>query len=238
MITHERLTEQVARRGGLDGGEKAVRPIRVVLGALTHRLDLPRRRLLREAVPAPERDAAYATVPPAADGFTGLVAEVGRYLHVPPERAYLLARAVVSQVADDEPGLGRELRAHLPDDYAPLFSPPDPYPDRMNRAVEAPAPLGPDELAAELRRRPLWNADGQCIVRAVDLPHDRLPPLLHGVRRAAHDLNHHVDARRTDEGIAFTLRTRSVDAVTRLDLALADRIDAAVASVGSGGRPG
>lgn len=42
----------------------------------------------------------------------------------------------------------------------------------------------------------------------------------------------------TGDGVTFVLYTRSVDAVTALDIELADRIDAAITAVGSGGRPG
>ncbi|GAA4934388.1 DUF2267 domain-containing protein [Streptomyces coeruleoprunus] len=238
MITHERLTEDVARRGHLSGSDETVRVIRVVLGALAHRLDMPQRRRLREAMPGPERDAAQATVPASSSGVTDLLAEVGRHLDAPPERALFLAQAVVSRIAEEDPDLGRELGEHLPDDFAPLFAPPEPHPERAHSAADAPAPLTEEELAAELGRRPQWSSDGRRLTRAVALPEDRFPPLLNAVERAARDVNHRADWKRTDDGMAFTLYTRSVDAVTRLDLELADRIDAAVAAVGSGGHPG
>ncbi|MBT2365671.1 DUF2267 domain-containing protein [Streptomyces sp. ISL-10] len=105
MITHADLTQAVARRAGLADADEAVRVTRVVLGTLAHRLPMPQRRRLRAALPGPEQDAAYATVPAAADDVTGLLAEAGRHLDTPPERALLLARAVVSQIAEAEPGL-------------------------------------------------------------------------------------------------------------------------------------
>ncbi|MGN9795916.1 4a-hydroxytetrahydrobiopterin dehydratase [Streptomyces sp. OZ13] len=87
-------------------------------------------------------------------------------------------------------------------------------------------------------RRPAWSGDTGRLTRTVALPEDRLPPLVDAVRRAGADLSHRADWELTGDGVVFSLRTRSVDAVTRLDLELADRIDAAVEAVGSGGRPG
>jgi pterin-4a-carbinolamine dehydratase/uncharacterized protein (DUF2267 family) len=238
MITHEHLTEEVRRRAALPDTDAATRVTRVVLGALSHRLEMPQRRHLRQALPGPEQDAAYATVPPSGDGVTDLLAEAGRHLEVPPERALLLAQAVLSEIAEADPALGRELRDHLPGDYAPLFSPPATYPERRHSATDSPAPLTSAELAAELGRRPAWSGDTGRLTRTVALPEDRLPPLLDAVRRAGADLSHRADWELTGDGVVFSLRTRSVDAVTRLDLELADRIDAAVEAVGSGGRPG
>ncbi|MFF8842065.1 DUF2267 domain-containing protein [Streptomyces sp. NPDC015127] len=238
MITHADLTQDVVRLARLTDADQALRVIRVVLASLAHRLPMPQRRRLREAMPGPERDAAYATVPPAADDVTGLVGEVARHLDVPPERARFLAQAVLSRIAEDEPELGQDLREHLADGYAPLFSPPPAYAERMHSATDAPAPLTSDEVDRELGRRPQWSGDPGHLTRIVALPEDRLPPLLNAVERAARDARHQVDVKRTDGGVAFTLSTRSVHAVTRLDLELADRIDEAVAAVGSGGHPG
>ncbi|MEU1889584.1 DUF2267 domain-containing protein [Streptomyces pristinaespiralis] len=238
MIAHERLTGEVSRRAHLAGVDEATRVIRVVVGTLAHRLEMPQRRRLREALPGPERDAAYATVPAAGDAATDLLAEAGRHLDAPPERALFLAQTVLGGIAEADPELGRELRDHLPDDYAALFSPPRVDPERMHPATDAPAPLTTEELAAELARRPQWRVDGGRLTRTVSLPKDRLPPLLGAVERAARDLRHQADVHEEDDGVTFTLCTRSVDAVTGLDLELADRVDAVVGEVGSGGHPG
>ncbi|MCF6526610.1 DUF2267 domain-containing protein [Streptomyces sp. JJ36] len=237
MIVHERLVEEVAAQARLTD-EEALRVLRVTLAALTHRLEMPQRRRLRSAVPGPERDAALATVPPARGGPAELWEEIGRNLGVPPERARHLARIVMSQVDAGEPDLTRELRESLPADFAELFTAPEERTARDNPATQAPAPLSREELDAALRRRPEWSGDAHGLTRTVSLPEDRLPPLLNQVDRDARDLRHTCERERTGGGVTFVLRTRSVDAVTAVDLDLADRIDDAVAAVGSGGRPG
>lgn len=238
MITHERLVEEVAARAHLDGTAEAGRVVRVTLAALSHRLEMPQRQRLRQAVPGPERDAALATVPPTDGGRVEYAQEIGRHLGTPPERASFLARTVLSYLAQEDAGLGQELRDSLPAEFAELFSVPELYPERRHAATDAPAPLTPEELEAELRRRPQWGGDLHQLVRTAALPGDRIPPLLNQVGKDSRELNHRCEHESDDSGITFRLRTRSVDAVTPLDLALADRIDAAIAAVGSGGRPG
>lgn len=237
MITHERLVEDVAARTRLATGE-AGHVLRVALAVLAHRLPAPQRRRLRQAVPGPERDAAMAVVPPATGGRSELLEEIARNLQTTVERALFLARAALSPLAEADPGLTRELRGVLPREFGVLFEAPDPYPERRHAGVDAPAALTEEELDAELSRRPQWSGDAHHLTRVVALPDDRLPPLLSQLDRDAEDLNHRYEHHRVADGVSFTVHTRSIDAVTRLDLDLADRIDAAVVAVGSGGRPG
>jgi pterin-4a-carbinolamine dehydratase/uncharacterized protein (DUF2267 family) len=238
MITHEPLVEHVAAQARLSGTDEAARVVKVTLAALAHQLEVPRRQRLRQALPGPERDAAMVTVPPAGGGATELAREIGHNLETPPEHARYLVRTVLSEIAEADPELGQVLREGLPPDCASLFQAPEPYPERMHAATVAPAPLTTAELATELRRRPQWSGTSHHLTRTVALPADRLPPLLNQINKDSRALNHRCDHEQTDDGITFFLHTRSVDAVTALDLELADRIDAAVTAVGSGGRPG
>ncbi|WP_159944364.1 MULTISPECIES: DUF2267 domain-containing protein [unclassified Nocardiopsis] len=89
-----------------------------------------------------------------------------------------------------------------------------------------------DELADHL---PDWNGDTGGLTREVELPADRAAPLLNRAERLAHRIGHSFDHRTTDTGITFTVRTASVGAVTTSDIEMAERIDQAVAEVGSGG---
>ncbi|MBD0421788.1 4a-hydroxytetrahydrobiopterin dehydratase [Streptomyces sp. TRM S81-3] len=238
MVAHERLTEEVASRAHLSKADDAAHTVRVVVAGLAHRLDMPLRQRLRQAMPGPERDAAYAIVPPAHDTPAGLLEEVARNLQTPQERADRLTHAVLSVIADEDPALGRALREGLAPSYAELFTAPESSPERLSAAGDAPAPLSNEEVRTELRRRPQWSGDSHRLTRTVGLPADRTAPLLRQVEKDARELRHKVDHTTTGDGITFTLRTRSVDAVTRADLEMADRIDAAVDAVGSGGHPG
>lgn len=239
MIAHERLVEEVTARARLTGTGEAVRVVRVTLAALARRLEEPARQRLRQALPGPERDAATsATVPATERSVAALLREVGRNLDASAERARHLTRSVLSLLAAGDKELGREVRDGLPAEFAELFSAPEADPERRHPATNAPAPLTREELDSALRRRPQWNADGNRLLRTVALPEDRLPPLLRRIDQVAREINHHPEYQRSTDGVTFALRTHSVDAVTALDLDLADRIDAAVSAVGSGGHPG
>lgn len=238
MIIHEPLVEKVAAQARLADTDEAARVVKVTIAALAHQLEMPQRQRLRQELPGPERDAALVIVPPAGGGARELAIEIGHNLETPPERARYLAQTVLSEISEADPDLAHELRDGLPSDCTSLFRAPEPYPERMYATAEAPAPLTAGELDAELRRRPQWSGTLQHLTRTVGLPADRIAPLLNQVDRDCRDLNHRCDHEQTGGGITFVLRTRSVDAVTALDLELADRIDAAVSAVGSGGRPG
>ncbi|MDH6228512.1 MULTISPECIES: DUF2267 domain-containing protein [Streptomyces] len=234
MITHRRLVEDAAERTRLPSGW-AARAIKVTLAVLALHLDVPARQRLRQAVPGPDRDAAYVTVPRSTGTVTDFYAEVAARLPASPERGRHVARTVLSLVARDDPGLARHLAGALPPDFAEVFTAPEARPERLPGED---APLTEDEVRAALGRRPQWSGDAHRLTRTVGLPRDRVPPLLHQVENDARELHRRVGHSVSDDGITFTVRTRSVDAVTSADLELADRIDAAVAAVGSGGRPG
>lgn len=70
------------------------------------------------------------------------------------------------------------------------------------------------------------------------LPIDRVTPLVDRVQREARVMNDHAHVERHPDGVTFHLGTGSEGVVTEPDLALAERIDDAVADIGSGGRPG
>lgn len=145
----------------------------VTLAALSHRLEMPQRQRLRQALPGSDRDAAYAIVPPAGGGTEELLQEIGRNLETPPERALYLAQTVLTYIAQADPGLGQELRDSLPPDFAGLFSAPESHPERKHAATDTPAPLTREQFAAELRRRPQSDGDLHHLVRTVALPGDR-----------------------------------------------------------------
>jgi pterin-4a-carbinolamine dehydratase len=234
MITHRRLVEDAAERTRLPSA-RAARAIKVTLAVLALHLDMPTRQRLRAAVPGPDRDAVRATVPPSGGTVTDFYAEVAAHLPATPEQGRHVARTVLSLIARDDPGLARHLAEGLPPGFAEAFTAPDAHPERLPGED---APLTEAELRAALGRRPQWSGDAHRLTRTVGLPRDRVPPLLHQVESDARELHRRVGHVLSDDGITFTVRTRSVDAVTATDLELADRIDAAVTAVGSGGRPG
>lgn len=89
--------------------------------------------------------------------------------------------------------------------------------------------LGPDVLADALVARPDWSGDTGAIRRTAELPGFRAAiAVVDAVAEAAEELDHHPDIDIRWRRLAFTLSTHSVGGVTDLDLALADRIDAAI----------
>jgi pterin-4a-carbinolamine dehydratase len=234
MITHRRLVEDAAERIRLPSG-RAAHTVKVTLAVLALHLDVPARQRLRQALPGPERDAVRAPVPRSGGTVTDFYGEVAAHLPATPERGRQVARAVLSLIARDDPQLALYLAEGLPPGFAEVFTAPDAHPERLPGED---APLTEDELRAALGRRPQWGGDAHRLTRTVGLPRDRVPPLLHQVENDARELHRRVGHSVSEDGITFTVRTRSVDAVTGADLELADRIDAAVSAVGSGGRPG
>ncbi|GAC1329429.1 MAG: 4a-hydroxytetrahydrobiopterin dehydratase [Mycobacteriales bacterium] len=90
--------------------------------------------------------------------------------------------------------------------------------------------LAADEIAAALLTRPTWSGDTGAIRRTAELPSFRAAiAVVDAVADAAEELDHHPDVDIRWRRLAFTLSTHSAGGVTELDLALADRIDAAVA---------
>ncbi|PAZ17341.1 hypothetical protein CLM62_02885 [Streptomyces sp. SA15] len=163
-----------------------------------------------------------------------MLAEVAKPAGGTPEQALFLAQTVVSRVTADDISLMADLRSCLPDEFGTLFTEPDPLPERSSRATDAPRPLSDAEVPAALRQRPGWTGDTHELSRTVALPVDRVQLLLTQVERAADELGHRPLTQQTGDGVRFTVQTRSVQAVTPLDLDLADRIDDAVMAVGGG----
>ncbi|WKX73776.1 DUF2267 domain-containing protein [Streptomyces sp. XD-27] len=124
MITHERLIAEAADEVRVTRGADAGHVARIVLAELALHLEIPQRRLLQRALPAADRDAAYATVPRSTGGAAELVREVGRHLELQPERARHLTRRVLSAIADSDPDLVAALRPHLSPDIDDLFAAP------------------------------------------------------------------------------------------------------------------
>jgi pterin-4a-carbinolamine dehydratase len=132
---------------------------------------------------------------------------------------------VLAELAAEDPDLTAWLRPRLPDKLAALLRP-APVPDAV--VAGHPRRILPDELDRRLRELEDWSGDCHRISRTVLLPQEWIEPLWQRVNRAEQDVGHHVRIERIDGGVRFVGWTRSIDAVTELDLALATRIDDAV----------
>ncbi|GAA3724527.1 pterin-4a-carbinolamine dehydratase [Spinactinospora alkalitolerans] len=236
MVAHQELVDRVAAHDGVADAEEARRAIRAVVAALARQLGPEARDALRQRMPASLwSDTGGARTDPAADSGD-LARNVGRELDCPPERGLHLVRTVLSEVALSEPDLTDGLAGSLPEELAQWTRDPIGAAGRSDTGASgAPGRIDEETLRAAQTRLPDWEGDTRGLTRSVLLPSDRIPPLLARVDRIGRDLDHSAHHEITDDGIAFTVRTVSVGAVTTLDIELAERIDQAVAEVGSGG---
>ncbi|CAM02215.1 pterin-4a-carbinolamine dehydratase [Saccharopolyspora erythraea NRRL 2338] len=231
------FVDGVRRRAGLAESEEAGRAAVAVIEAVAGHLDGVDRAQLATALPAAVRESVHWDVPEQRTGQQAdLVAETARTADVAPENARYLVQAVLSEISAEDRAVADTLRHRLPDEFAEMFTAPGggPPPDRSSAATH-PRPFDDDELRRALAELDGWSGTRERISREVFLPRDRWRPLLNQVERAQAELSHHASVEERPESLVFSLRTRSVDSVTELDLALARQVDDAVGSVGSGG---
>ncbi len=143
---------------------------------------------------------------------------------------------VLSGIHFSEPELADALASRLPEEFAQWSQDPNGAMGRSDTGQSGmPSRLDRATLEHALGRLREWEGDTTGLTRSVDLPRVRVTPLLNRIDRAAHEIDHSYEHEFTDTGIAFTVRTASVGAVTTRDIEMAERIDEAVAAIGSGG---
>jgi pterin-4a-carbinolamine dehydratase len=96
----------------------------------------------------------------------------------------------------------------------------------MPTPAPAPAPveLTADDLARVLSRLPGWRGNTRRLSRTVALPAAAQGPIVEGIHRIEAELDHHAQLRQGPDDLTVTLWTHSRDAVTDLDVRLAERI--------------
>ncbi|QBI52836.1 DUF2267 domain-containing protein [Streptomonospora litoralis] len=241
MIAHQELVERVAAHSEVGDSDHARRAIRAVVPSVVRRLDPQTRGQLHDSLPEtlwnepPQASNPDIERVERAGGSSGIAQQVGRELDCPPEEGLSLARVVLAEIAKAEPGLSDGLTAALPEELAGWIADPVGAQGRADTGLGEPSRLDEQTLQAALARLPEWEGDTGGLTRTVQIPGDRIPPLLSRIDRITDEAGHPAQHRRTDDGIRFTVRTASVGAVTTADVALAEQIDQAVAEVGSGG---
>jgi uncharacterized protein (DUF2267 family)/pterin-4a-carbinolamine dehydratase len=241
VIQYENFVAGVAERAGLADTDHARDAAREVLASVALCVPPARRDRLGAELPATLRTAIE--VPgqrePEFVESRDIVVEVSERLHQPAERARYLAQAVLSALCAADPGTGDALARELGPRFADLFAAPGdgPPPERAGSAAEPgiPIQLSAEQVRAALAGLTNWSGGTDAISRTVALPADRHAPLLNRIHRAERAVNHRVQVAQRDDTLTFTLRTRGSGDVTNLDIELAERIDAAIVDVGSGG---
>lgn len=240
MISHQNLVTTVRDRADLDSTDSARTAIAAVISSLAHCLPADTRRQLADQLPGPL--AEDALVPGQAETRSGteLITEIADRLDAPPERARYLAQAVLAGLSEADPRLMDDLSGQLSSDVLDVLAPAGEPPRRAASATpDVPTELSDEQVTSRLRGLTGWAGDHSGISRTVQLPADRLTPLVDRIQHQARQMNDHVHVERHPDGATFTLRTgRRPGRVTEPDLWLAERIDQAVFEIGSGGRPG
>lgn len=239
MVQHEKWLTAVEDVAELDDAAEARAVLGAVVAALARCLPDAGREWLADRLPSPEAGPARDPGPANLKSGTDVEAAVARRLRTTPERARYLTQAVLTALTRTEPGLAEELRGRLPRGVVEVLAPAGESPrDAASHRPEVPTRLSDEEVARGLRHLTGWSGDRHGIERTVQLPDDRIAPLVERVQREARAMNDHAHVERADGGVTFRLRTGREGIVTEPDLRLAERIDEAVAAVGSGGRPG
>lgn len=104
----------------------------------------------------------------------------------------------------------------------------------MTTTADRPTRLSDEQIDRALSGLPEWAGDATGICRTVNVPDDRIDPLVNRVQREAGARGDRAHVDRRPGSVTFTLRTGS-HTVTEPDLLLAERIDAAIGEIGSGG---
>lgn len=237
MIAYQELMEHVVREGNAVDNDEARRALEAVTGALARHATPDTRKRLRTEFPAALRDHIPAQPgAPALETTGALSEEVALEVGCPEEKGVRLVGAVLTGIRESEPGLADDLASQLPDELAQWARDPVGARGRADTGVSGtPSRLDRSTLERAMERLPAWQGDTSALTRDVELPADRITPLLNQVNKAASRLGHSFEHRTTDSGVTFAVRTESIGAVTTRDIEMAERIDAAVATIGSGG---
>jgi pterin-4a-carbinolamine dehydratase len=238
VIQYATFIEAARAQAGAADTEEARRAVEAVVAAVAASLEESDRDRLAAVLPGSLRPATEVrgqAVRP--DSAAALVSAVSARSGCPAERARFYTQAVLSTLAGSEPDVAGVLARRLPDGDE-LFAPIDQGVPPRGSGVptgQTPRLLERDEIGRALAALEGWEGDERRLRRTVVLPPERHRPLRDAIARAERDMTHHARVERLQDSITFEVWTHSLDRVTDLDVELARRIDAAVASVGSHG---
>jgi pterin-4a-carbinolamine dehydratase len=229
-LSYRDVISEVGRRARLDF-ERARAATASTVTALARLVDEPDRSRLLWIMPAGLYGEEATQSLDGGRNLTGFVAEVARLAGEPPEQALLQAQTVLGVIDERDGGLLRSLP--LPDDIRGLTGAAPTGGGLTGPAGQTP-PLTGDELRAALDDLPYWSCEGRALCRTIQLPRENLDRVLQWLAGLESQPGRGPHIGRVDETTAtLVVRTLSVDAVTRLDVDLAHRVDAAIEEVGA-----
>jgi len=228
VSAHREFLAAVAARAGLDPPDAAKRPAESVLVGVARRLDADERDALGSTLPTQLAELVRDSAPlPADKGRSRFLETVASELDTSPERARLLAQAVLSALVDQDASAAETVRSGLPEEFGDPFAAPGdgPPPGRAaSAALAEPTDLTADEVDAALASLPGWSGDVYALERTVVLPPGVGEAFRARIARVEHEMNHHAVVEERPDGTAFRVWTHARGVVTDLDVELARRI--------------
>jgi uncharacterized protein (DUF2267 family)/pterin-4a-carbinolamine dehydratase len=234
---YREVVGEVGRRIGV-GFEEARSAAEATVTVAARTLNEGERRRFLERLPAELHDEYAVNVPYPPRGLAGFIEEVGRISHSEPEVARVQAQAVLSVLAEED----RELvdSVHLPAEVRDLIAPVPAGggllgPGGLAGPGAPGAPLTDAEVRDALAGLPYWTGDRIALRRTVSLPRDNLDRVLDQLAGLRGEQAHRPRiVRDGPDSATLVVRSAGLGAVTRLDVDLAHRIDAAIDDAGAG----
>ena len=236
-LGHKAFVHAVAKRVGRDDLDRVEREIESVLAGVARRVGDDGRARLAAVMPRGfAKIVADSTTPVEDPGLAPFLATVSSVPDDDPERARYVAQAVLSLIAEEDPGVAETLRAELPDEFGQLFTPPTRPPGRRAASPPPPPPPPPatltrEEVEGALAELPGWIGDEHRIRRTVSLPAAVADEVRSRIASVEEEMNHHALVEEDQDGTTYLLWTHSRGGVTELDLELAARISDIVDNV-------
>jgi pterin-4a-carbinolamine dehydratase/uncharacterized protein (DUF2267 family) len=251
VVQYEELLESVTERAQLAKADDAKGVVKAVLAGIAHWVDVPERQAVADVLPRELKYVMESPRPTVGGALPGFLQFVAFVVDTTPERARRDSQAVLSVLVDAEADAAERLRKVLPDEFAELFTAPArdavppgdavPATDAVpagdavpaSNPVSAPAAraaeLTADDITALLQRLPGWRGNTRRLTRTVPFPPGTDTAAIEEIHRVEAELDHHTQLKRGPEDLTLTLWTHSRDAVTELDVQLAERIHAILA---------
>ncbi|WP_203707629.1 DUF2267 domain-containing protein, partial [Asanoa iriomotensis] len=222
-LRYRELVGQIAALTG-DSFADARELTQAVVGVTARSLDDPDGKHLIASLPADLEAPRALSGPPERD-LTMFLREVGRLVERRPEQIRVKVQAVFAALGDA--GLDLPLPAEL-------RSLADPLPPEERTTPGRPLPLNDADVVAALRDLPDWDGDHHAISRTIELPPDNLDRVLPRIERLRETGRSPHIARPSAGTATLTAYTASTGTVTESDVALAHRVDTAIAEAAGG----
>lgn len=237
-IRYRDLVTDVGRRAGVDF-EQARAAAEATVLVLAQALDEAGRQRLLDAVPTELQEDLPADAANRRPDLAGFLEEIARLSRRTPEQARYQAQATLSAIADRDGALMESL--DLPTGLRELLAPPGAGGGLVEPDGRPTVALTDDELRAALAELPYWSGGRESLSRTVILPPDSLDRVLARLDGLAGESGYRPSVGRAPSigrpepnTAVITVRTKSINAVTAVDVDLAHRVDEAIDEAGAG----